>query len=269
MTSVPAPGPSMTPTPAMTGALRAWAWAQSRLADYLLTREDADPAQLCCTGFSRGGKVALAAGIFDGRFSVCAPICSGAGGGGCFRYLGDREGFCQDVTKVESLGRVGSAFPHWWTKGFARWQPRPDPTQMGLEQDFPFDAHTLKALIAPRNLFTSDGIDDAWSNPRGSALTWRASLPAFEVLGAAARPASGPAGMPSMNRTGWPCWTSATGCGTGATPGVTGMPAPSEGNHAGRGALLCPVADWLALLDYCDGVWYGRDTGRDWDTCPF
>ena len=191
------------------------------------TREDADPARLCCTGFSRGGKVALATGIFDERFSICAPICSGAGGGGCFRYLGDREGFCQDVTKVESLGRVGSVFPHWWTKGFARWQPRPDPTQMGLEQDLPFDAHSLKALIAPRNLFTSDGIDDAWSNPRGSALTWRASLPAFEVLGGRSTARFRP------------------------------------GGHA------FDESDWLALLDFCDEVWYGRDTGRDWDTCPF
>lgn len=209
------------------GAIRAWAWAQSRLADYLLTREDVDPARLCCTGFSRGGKTALAAGIFDERFSICAPICSGAGGCGCFRYLGDREGFCQDVTKVESLGRIGSVFPHWWTKSFARWQPRPDPTQMGLEQDFPFDSHTLKALIAPRNLFTSDGIDDAWSNPRGTALTWRAAQPAFDLLGGRSIA------------------------------------------HFRPGGHAFGEEDWLALLDFCDEVWLGRNTGRDWDTCPF
>ena len=165
------------------GAVRAWAWAQSRLADYLLTRPDVDEQKLVCTGFSRGGKAALACGIFDERYAICAPICSGAGGCGCFRYLGDENGFCQDVKKVESLGRIGSVFPYWWTKNFSRWWPSPDPTQMGLEQDFPFDSHTLKALIASRTLFTIDGIGDAWSNPRGTALTWKAAQPAFDLLG--------------------------------------------------------------------------------------
>lgn len=93
------------------GAVRAWAWAQSRLADYLLTRPDVDGQRLVCTGFSRGGKAALACGIFDERYAICAPICSGAGGCGCFRYLGDENGFCQDVKKVESLRRIGSVFP--------------------------------------------------------------------------------------------------------------------------------------------------------------
>ena len=88
-----------------------------------------------------------------------------------------------DVKKVESLGRIGSVFPFWWTENFARWWPAPDPAQMGLEQDFPLDSHTLKALIAPRNLFTVEGIEDAWSNPRGTALTWRAAQPAFDLLG--------------------------------------------------------------------------------------
>ena len=165
------------------GAVRAWAWAQSRLADYLLTRPDVDGPKLVCTGFSRGGKAALACGIFDERYAICAPICSGAGGCGCFRYLGDENGFCQDVKKVESLGRIGSVFPYWWTKNFSRWWPSPDPTQMGLEQDYPFDSHTLKALIAPRTLFTIEGIGDAWSNPRGTALTWKAAQPAFDLLG--------------------------------------------------------------------------------------
>ena len=209
------------------GAIRAWAWAQSRLADYLLTRDDVDGSKLCCTGFSRGGKAALAAGIFDERFSVCAPICAGAGGCGCFRYLGTEEGFLQDVRKVESLGRIGSVFPHWWTKAFARWFPQPDPTQMGLEQDFPFDSHTLKALIAPRHLFTSDGISDDWSNPRGTALTWRAAQSAFDLLGGRSIA------------------------------------------HFRAGGHAFGETDWLALLDFCDEVYFARETGRNWAACPF
>ena len=165
------------------GAIRAWAWTQSKLADYLLTRKDVDGDKLVCTGFSRGGKAALACGVFDTRYAVCAPVCSGAGGCGCFRYLGDQNGCCQDVSKVESLGRIGSVFPYWWTAHFSRWWPEPDPGQMGLEQDFPLDSHTLKALIAPRTLFSIEGKEDAWSNPWGSELTWRAAQPAFDLLG--------------------------------------------------------------------------------------
>ena len=209
------------------GAIRGWAWAQSRVADYLLTRDDVDPEKLCCTGFSRGGKAALAAGIFDEHFSICAPICAGAGGCGCFRYLGTEAGFIQDVRQVESLGRIGSVFPHWWTNNFARWFPQPDPTQMGMEQEFPFDSHTLKALIAPRHLFTSDGMQDDWSNPRGTALTWRAAQPAFDLLGG------------------------------------------RNVAHFRAGGHAFGETDWLALLDFCDEVYYGCETGRTWDTCPF
>ena len=61
------------------GAIRAWAWAQSRLADYLLTREDADPARLCCTGFSRGGKVALAPASSTGGSASARPSAPGRG----------------------------------------------------------------------------------------------------------------------------------------------------------------------------------------------
>ena len=165
------------------GGIRAWAWAHSALADWLLTREDVDGGRLIFTGFSRGGKAALAAGIFDERFAICVPVCSGAGGCGCFRYLGNKDGFCQDVTRVESLGRIGSVFPYWWTPGFSRWWPKPDPTQMGLEQEFPLDSHTLKALVAPRTLFTIEGEDDSWSNPRGTMLTKEAAQPAFDLLG--------------------------------------------------------------------------------------
>ena len=125
------------------------------------------------------------------------------------------------------MGRIGAAFPNWWTKNFARWLPQPDPAQMGLEHTFPFDSHTLKALIAPRNLFPSDGIQDNWSKPRGTALTARAAQPAFDLLGGRQTTRFRP------------------------------------GGHA------FSTEDWLALMDFCDEVWFGKDTGRDWNTSPF
>ena len=54
---------------------------------------------------------------------------------------------------------------------------------MGLEAEFPLDSHTLKALIAPRSLVSIEGLDDAWSNPGGTELTWKAAQPAFDLLG--------------------------------------------------------------------------------------
>ncbi len=165
------------------GAIRAWAMGLSMLADALTDLGYADPARLVCTGFSRCGKAALCAGIYDERFRVTVPVCSGAGGGGCFRYLGDRGGFHQDETKAETLGAIGSAFPHWWAPAFSAWQAENDPRKMGLEDVFPLDSHILKALIAPRNLLTIDGTEDDWSNPLGSALTFLRSREAFERLG--------------------------------------------------------------------------------------
>ncbi len=165
------------------GAIRIWAWGHQKLADALVGRADIRADQLACTGFSRGGKAALAAGIFDERFRVCAPINAGAGGCGCFRWLGDRNGLNQDVNRVESLGRVYSAFPHWWVRRMGDFVGIPLPDQMGREGEFPLDSHVLKALIAPRWLISSEGIDDAWSNPFGTALTWLAAQPAFDRLG--------------------------------------------------------------------------------------
>ena len=203
------------------GAVRAWALAESMVATYLLERNDVDAKRLVCTGFSRCGKAALAAGIYDERFAVAAPVCSGAGGGGCFRYLGDKEGFNQDVQREESLGRIGSTFPFWWTPGFSAWWPEGDPAQMGKEDTFPVDSHILRALIAPRSLFTADGMEDTWSNPRGSALTYLASRPVFDALGARSY---------AFFR---------------------------EGGHA------FSEVDWRALVDFCDGVFDGREMPKE------
>ncbi|MDR0396066.1 MAG: prolyl oligopeptidase family serine peptidase, partial [Oscillospiraceae bacterium] len=165
------------------GAIRIWAWGHQKLADYLITREDVDAGRLVATGHSRGGKTALAAALFDERFAACCANNSGAGGCGCFRYLGDRNGLNQDDGVVESMGRVGSAFPHWWGPGFKAFEGEERPDAMGRENELPFDLHTLKALIAPRALMSCEGLDDSWANPFGSWLTWKAAQPAFDLLG--------------------------------------------------------------------------------------
>lgn len=184
-----------------------------------MTREEVDPDRLVATGHSRGGKAALAAAAFDERFAICAANNSGAGGAGCFRLLGDRHGQTQDSGTVESMDRVGHAFPHWWNEAFLAFGADAPPYGHAEEARLPFDLHILKALIAPRALITTEGLDDTWANPYGTWKTWQAAQPVYGLLGAGDRNAV-------FYR---------------------------EGGH-GYGE-----ADCQAVLDFCDMVFFGKN----------
>lgn len=47
----------------------------------------------------------------------------------------------------------------------------------------PFDAHILRALIAPRAVLTTEASGDTWSNPYGTLVAWRAAQEVFAYLG--------------------------------------------------------------------------------------
>lgn len=164
-------------------AVAVWGWGFSKAADYLLTLDCVDPAKLICTGHSRNGKAALAAGAYDERFSVVAPINSGCGGAGCFRFLGDEKKIVQDPVKVESLGRIVHTFPHWFSTNLTPFGTPEPPHPIARENQLPFDLHFLKALVAPRALITIEGTADLWANAYGTYLTRIAAQPAFELLG--------------------------------------------------------------------------------------
>jgi len=51
----------------------------------------------------------------------------------------------------------------------------------------PFDQHFLRALVAPRLMLSTDGLDDLWSNPAGTQAIYDASLPVFAFLNATKR----------------------------------------------------------------------------------
>ena len=169
------------------GSIMLWGWGFSKVADYITTLDYVDAGKLVCTGHSRNGKAALAAGAFDERFRVVAPINSGCGGGGCFRFLGDEKSVIQDAEKVESLGRITHVFPHWFAPELMTFGGQEAPYQPLNENRLPFDLHFLKALVAPRGLITIEGVDDVWSNTYGTYLTRLAAQPAFELCGAADR----------------------------------------------------------------------------------
>jgi len=62
------------------GALRAWAWAASRMLDYLATDPVVDAHKIGIEGVSRYGKAALVTMAYDPRFAVGLIGSSGKGG---------------------------------------------------------------------------------------------------------------------------------------------------------------------------------------------
>ncbi len=50
-----------------------------------------------------------------------------------------------------------------------------------------FARRELRALVAPRALLDTEGTNDAWTNPEGSQLTYRAARRVYEFLGAGDR----------------------------------------------------------------------------------
>lgn len=151
-----------------TCALAAWAWAYHRVVDALCGIDWIDPTRIAVVGHSRGGKAALLAGATDERIALTSANNSGAGGAGCFRWLGPG---------AETLADVVTGFPHWFGPQLARYA--------GREAELPFDQHFLKALVAPRALLTTEALADHWANPQGSWQTHRAARAVFELLGVA------------------------------------------------------------------------------------
>lgn len=202
--------------------IMAWGWGQSVIADYLQERGIAD--ELIATGCSRSGKAALAAGIFDERFAVVAPICSGCGGVGSARFLGTTEGKRQNDARCETVGCLAYHFPHWFIPRYSEFGAKEEgtcaaPFPVGDEVNaFPLDAHLLRAACAPRAVFNSEGVEDHWANAFGTQVAAQAAQKVFDFLGC---------------------------------PEKNAFHIRPEG-HAFH------VHDWAALIDFCDRV-LGRE----------
>lgn len=143
------------------GALAAWAWGYHRCVDFLVTLDVVDAQGIAVVGHSRGGKTALLAGATDERIALTAPNGSGSGGAGCYRWQGP-----ESETLADSIRMI----PYWFGPRLKEY--------VGKESQLPFDQHFLKALVAPRALLSTEGLDDLWSNPSG---TWQTHLAAREV----------------------------------------------------------------------------------------
>ena len=152
------------------GAIGAWAWGYSRCVDALEFLGIADTGIVAFTGHSRGGKTALLAGVLDERATIVNPNGSGMGGCGGYRINVSIKNEDGEIKNGEPLSNIFNNFPAWMGQGMKEY--------IGREQELPFDSHFLKAMVAPRIFFGSEGASDYWANPVG---TWQTTVAAKEV----------------------------------------------------------------------------------------
>jgi hypothetical protein len=194
------------------GRLAAWAWGYHRVIDYLCKMDTIDKKRIVVTGHSRGGKATLLAGATDERIALTAPNNSGCGGAGCYRVQAE---------KSEDLAAILKNFPFWFEPHFGEF--------IGRVDQLPFDQHTVKALIAPRSLLTTEALGDLWANPKGTEQTYLAAKEVFDFLGA------------------------------GDRIGINFR----EGKHEHN------TAAWSVLLDFADLQLLGKKTERKFDQLAF
>ncbi|MBQ7565694.1 MAG: hypothetical protein IJT18_01120 [Oscillospiraceae bacterium] len=159
------------------GAIGAWAWGYSRAVDALEQLAlPIDLGWITFCGHSRGAKTAALAGALDERARIVNPNSTCAGACGCYRI--HMKGFCgADAEKrSETLDDLLRRFDFWMGEGMAAY--RDD------EAALPFDAHFLKAMVAPRTLYISEAAGDLWANPVGSYETTIAAREVYRFLGA-------------------------------------------------------------------------------------
>lgn len=157
------------------GALAAWAWGYSRVVDALEIIGGVNLDCIISVGHSRGGKTALLAGATDTRFAITNPNEACAAGASCYRIHTTAITEDGEQKRSENLYDMWTRFGYWIGEGMEKYAER--------EQDLPFDAHTLKALVAPRVLFVSEAASDIWSGPVGSWMTTQAAGEAYKFLG--------------------------------------------------------------------------------------
>jgi hypothetical protein len=99
----------------------------------------------------------------------------------------------------------------------------------GFESRIPYDTHFGKAIIAPRAFFNAHALQDYWANPFGTHLTHEAAKKVYKWLG-----------VEDNIKMHW-----------------------RTGGHA-QG-----VADWLALIDFCDLYFFDNKVESDFEINPY
>ncbi|GHV70679.1 acetylxylan esterase [Spirochaetia bacterium] len=146
------------------GKLGMWAYAMSRVADYLKTLEEFASLPLAAIGFSRLGKTSLWCGAQDERFDFVMPFGSSTAG----------IAFTRKNSK-QSMEELQHHHSHWFCENFRAYNNN--------ENAMPFDQHFPLALCAPRRLLTSIAEEDEWVDVEKEYLSCKAAGVVWELFG--------------------------------------------------------------------------------------
>jgi hypothetical protein len=152
------------------GILGGWAWGVSRIIDYVETDPSLNAAQTIVSGISRTGKSALIAGAFDERIALAAPVVTGGGGVGAFRFSGEGRG------GKEGLDLMMKKYPNWFSPHLHPFREQTDK--------LPFDQHWFLALIAPRPFIALEGTTDGVSLLNAVKQSLAAAKPVYALFDA-------------------------------------------------------------------------------------
>lgn len=170
------------------GAVAAWAWGLRIAAKALLQAELATKGQISVFGHSRRGKAALWAAANDENLSQILAHQSGTLGSALTRnhLLISRSYYKKNATfelfprlgsQQESLSANDFLFPHWFASALKDFHNQ--------EERLPVDQHLLFALLAPRLVIDSQGLQDRWSNYESALVAVQFGLPYYEYLSGA------------------------------------------------------------------------------------
>ncbi|MBE6651169.1 MAG: hypothetical protein E7613_07630 [Ruminococcaceae bacterium] len=147
-----------------TGKIMMWAWAASRVADYLETLDFVDMDKLGVAGHSRLGKTALVTAAYDDRFKFAHSNDSGCSGGAIHR---NKRG--------ETVEAITRNFPFWFCPNYKKY--------INNEGAMEFDQHWLVAASAPRFVEIGTAVEDVWADHESEYLTCVMASEEFEKQG--------------------------------------------------------------------------------------
>ena len=208
--------------PTEWGILSAWAWGMSRVLDWVETEPLLDAKRVAAVGLSRNGKTALVAGAFDQRFALTISCCSGCSGAKLnHMQLGESEKL-KDIMVARK----------WFCPNYERY--------VGLDRSskMPFDQHWLLALVAPRLLYVSSAMEDAWAGPRGEFAALELASPVWRLYG-----------IPGLIAHGFP-------------KADVPLHAGNVAYHVRTGLHDITRYDWQCYMDFAEGKGWGTRSGK-------
>lgn len=146
------------------GKIGMWAFAASRVMDYVQTLPEIDKRRIFSVGHSRLGKTSIWCAAQDERFAGGISNDSGCSGAAITR---GKQG--------ETVEAITKHFPYWFCGNYKKY--------IGREYEMPFDQHQLMALIAPRSLYVASAAEDTWADPASEFMAAYLAGQAYERLG--------------------------------------------------------------------------------------